>query len=64
MSSDIKDWCVIRVYHRRLETYNDFVLYEAVNIFNAPIHKREAEFLTKEEAEALAKFLNFQGEIK
>jgi len=65
MSSEIKDWCVIRVYHRRLETVsNDFVHYEAVNVFNAPVHKREAEYLTKEEAEALAKFLNFQGEIK
>ena len=61
MSSEIKDWCVIRVYHRRLETVsNDFVRYEAANVFNAPPHKRMGvEYLTKEEAEAMAKFLNF-----
>jgi hypothetical protein len=36
------------------------VRYEATNVFNAPFHKRVgAEYLTKEEAKAMAKFLNF-----
>ena len=64
MSSDIKDWCVIRVYHRKLELFNDVLRYEAVNVFNAPPRQREAEYLSMEEAKALAKFLNFTGESK
>lgn len=63
-SEDIKDWCVIRVYHRRLDTINDALRYEAVNVFNAPPRQREAEYLTRVEAQALAKFLNFIGESK
>jgi hypothetical protein len=38
--------------------------YEAVNVFNAPLRQREAEYLSMEEAKALAKFLNFIGESK
>jgi hypothetical protein len=60
MSSEIKDWCVLQVYRRRLDSYNDVVRYEAANVFNTPLHKRVGvEYLTKDEAEAMAKFLNF-----